>query len=150
VDFKVSRKERRVYKDGPVEVLMDNAIDLFPVFGNDPRYIDQDIYIGQDRITGQDRDNIIMDVETLDDDRAELLDRSMSAIMWQRGTDPVEPDCGIQWAEAIMGEVPPTAIMQQADKAVREEGPGVQAMPFIVKNGNKENLAFKINLTNAI
>jgi len=150
MDFKVSRKEQRIYKDGPVEVLTDNTIDLFPVFGSDSRFINQDIYIGQDKITGQDRDNIIMDVEILDNDRAELLDRSMFAVMWQRGTDPVEPNYGIQWAEALIGDVPPTAIMQQVDKSVREEGPGVQVTPFIVKNGSKENLAFKINLTNII
>jgi len=147
MDFKVSRKERRVYKDGPVEVLLDNVIDLFPIFGNDPRFDSQDIYIGQDRIVGQDRENIIMDVETLDGDSAELLDRAMSAIMWQRGADPVEPGHGIQWAEAVIGEVPPTAIMQQADKAVREEGPGVQIAPFVVKSKDRENLAFKISLT---
>jgi hypothetical protein len=150
MDFKVSRKERRIYKDGPVEVLMDNAIDLFPIFGTDPRFADEEIYIGQEKVTGLDRDNIIMDVEILDDGRDELLDRAMSAVMWQRGADPVEPDHGIQWAEAIIGEVPATTIMQQVDKTVREEGPGVQITPFIVKNGNKENLAFKISLTNSL
>jgi hypothetical protein len=150
MDFKVSRKERRIYKNGPVEVLLDNVIDLYPICGDDPRYAGEDIYIGQDKITGLDRENIIMDVEILDGGREELLDRAMSAVMWQRGADPVEPEHGIQWAEAVIGEVSPTAIMQQVDKAVREEGPGVQVKPFIVKNGNKENLAFNVSLTNAI
>lgn len=148
MDFKVSRKERRVYKDGPAEVLMDNSCDIFPIFGNDTRYDNQDIFISQNRITGTDRENMIMDVEILDDDRAELLDRAMFAVMKQRGIDPVEPDDGIQWAEAVIGEVPPPTIMQQAQRAVSEEGPGVQATSYTVRSSNRETLAFKINLTN--
>ena len=150
MDVKVSKKEKRVYKDGPVEVLLDNACDLFPLFGNDLQFDSQDIFIGQDRITGQDRENIIMDVEILDDDTDELLDRAMFAIMKQRGVDPVEPEDGLQWAEAVMGEVPPPVIMQQAQKAVAEEGPGVQVVSYTVKNGNHENLVFRIDLTNTV
>jgi hypothetical protein len=141
MDLKVSRKEKRTYNDGPVEVLMDNVCDLFPVFGDDPRFAGQGTFIGQDR------KNIIMDVEILNDDRTELLDRAMSAVMWQRGADPTNPSHGIQWAQALIGEIPPTVVMQQVDRAVGEVGPGVQATPFIIKNKGRENLAFKIGLT---
>ena len=150
MDFKVSRKETRIQPDGPVEVLADNICDLYPVFGDDPRYDGQDIYIGQEKVTGEDRKNVIMDVETLDDDREELLDRAMFALLKQRGQDPVEPGDGVQWAEAVMGEVPPPAVIQQAHTSVSEEGPGVRAVPSTVKNGGKENLIFKITLTNAV
>lgn len=144
MDFKVSRKKPRVYKDGPVEVLMNNTCDLFPIFGNDPRFAGQDIYTTTGKVAPQDRKNIIMDVEILDDSYTELLDRSLFATMKQRGGDPTEPDDGIQWAEAVLGEVPPSLIVQQVQRAVAEEGPGVNIEASTVKNGNKENLVFKI------
>jgi hypothetical protein len=151
MDFKVSRKEARMQPDGPVEVLVDNICDLYPIFGDDPCFDGQDIYIGQDRILGQqDRKNVIMDVEMLDDDRTELLDRALFALLKQRGQDPVEPDDGIQWSEALIGEAPPPIIIQQVHTSVSEEGPGVRAVPSTVKNGSKENLIFKIELTNAV
>jgi hypothetical protein len=136
--------------DGPVEVLVDNVCDIYPVFGNNPRYDGQDIYIGQDKISVQDRKDIIMDVEILDDDRAELLDRAMFALLKQRGSDPVEPEDGIQWAEALIGEVPSPVIVRQISTAVSEEGPGVRVIPATAGKGNKGNLIFKIELTNAV
>jgi len=150
VDFKVSRKERRWQPDGPVDMLVDNICDLYPIFASDPRYNNQDIQMGQDTVTYQDRENIIMDVEILDNDKAELLDRAMFALMKQRGNDPVEPGDGVQWAEAVIGEIPATIILQQAHSSVSEEGPGVRAVAGVVKNGSKENLIFKVELTNAI
>jgi len=150
VDFKVSRKEKRWQADGPVDVLVDNVCDLYPVFASDPIYAGQAIQIGQDTITGQDRENIVMDVEIIDDDRAELLDRAMFALMKQRGADPVELNDGVQWAEAVIGEVPPSVILQQVQSAVFEEGPGVRATAAVIKNGSRENLFFKVELTNAV
>jgi len=150
MDLKVSRKERRWQPDGSVDILVNNICDLYPICADDPRYTGITIQIGQDSITGQDRKNIIMDIEMIDDDKAELLDRAMFALMKQRGADPVEPDDGIQWAEAVIGEVPPPVILQQAHSSVSEEGPGVRAVAGTIKNGNKQNLFFKIELTNAI
>ena len=150
MDFKVSRKERRWQPDGPVDVLVDNICDLYPIFADDPKYAGAEIEMGHDTIAGQDRENIIMDVETLDDDRAELLDRAMFALMKQRGGDPVEPEDGVQWAEAVLGEVPPPAILQQAHSSVSEEGPGVRAVAGVVKTGSRECLVFKVELTSAI
>lgn len=148
MDFKVSHKERRVYKDGPVEVLMDNICDLFPIFADDPRYAEQNIYTGQGRIAPQDRENIVMDVEVMDSDADELLDRAMFAVMKQRGGDPTEPEDGNQWAEAVLGEVPPPIIVQQVQQAVAREGPGVRVEASTVKNGDRENLVFRVNINN--
>ena len=150
MDFKISRKERRIFSTGPVEILMDNVFDLYPVLGNDPKYDGQDIYIGQDTVSGQDRENVIMDVETLDDDRAELLDRSMWAVVKQRGGDPVELEDGIQWAEAILEEVPAPVVVQQIHRSVAEEGPGVRVVPSVTKCGMRETLNFTVELTSAI
>ena len=144
MDIKVSRKETRALPDGPVEVLVDNVFDLYPVFGNNP------LYNNLAGISDFDRENTIMDVEILDDDRAELLDRALFALVKQRGQDPVEPGDGVQWAEAVIGEVLAPMIVQQVHTAVSEEGPGVRAVPSTVKSGGKETLVFKIELTNAV
>jgi hypothetical protein len=150
MDVKVSRKETRMQPEGPIEVLVDNVFDLYPVYADDPRYDGQDIYIGHDRLLEQDRKNLIMDVETIDGDREELLDRGMWALVKQRGGDPVEPDDGTQWAEAVIGEVIAPVIIQQVHASVSEEGPGVRAVPGTVVNNGKENLIFKVELTNAM
>jgi hypothetical protein len=147
MDVKVSRKETRLQPDGPVEVLVSNIFDLYPVFASDSRFIYGDLVTGQDR---EDLDNLIVDVEMLDDDRQELLDRSMTALVKQRGLDPVEPQDGVQWAEAVLGEAPAPVIVQQVHASVSEEGPGVRAVPGTVVSNGKENLVFKIELTNAL
>jgi hypothetical protein len=136
--------------EGPVEVLVDNVFDLYPVFGDDPRYKDVDLFPGQAGVTDEERAGLIVDVEILDDDRAELLDRSMWAVVKQRGGDPVEPNDGNQWAEAVIGEVIAPVIIQQVHASVSEEGPGVRAVPGTVVNNGKENLIFKVELTNAL
>ena len=151
MDFKVSRKETRYQREGAVEVLMNNIFDLYPIFGDDPRFDGQDIYVGQDRITEpEDRANIVMDTEILDDARDEILDRSMFALVKQRGADPTELDDGIQWAEAVLGEVSAPVLIQQANASVTAEGPGTRITPSVVRSGGRERLMFKVELTNAI
>jgi hypothetical protein len=150
VDFKTSRKETRLQPKGPVEVLVDNVFDIYPVFANDARYDGKDIYIGQDRISAEDRENIIMDAETLDGERAERLDRAMFALVKQRGMDPVEPRDGIRWAAAVLGEVFSPVIIQQARASASEEGPGVRVIPGVAVKNGKGNLVFEIELTDSL
>jgi len=147
MDVKVSRKELRFQPDGPVEVLVSNIFDLYPVLGNDKRFVYQDQLTRQDR---EDLENLIVDVEMLDNDRTELLDRAMFAAVKQRGQDPLDPTDGIQWAEAVMGEVPAPVIMTQIQTSVNEEGPGVRTVFNTVKKDEKEYMTFKIELTNAV
>jgi hypothetical protein len=144
MDFKVSRKEARLLPSGPAEVLVDNVFDLYPVFGDDKRYLGSE-YL--ETLTSEERRNLITDIEVLDDDREELLDRAMWAVVKQRGGDPVEPDDGNQWAEAVLGEVITPAIIQQVNASVGEEGPGVRVIPDTVLNNGKENLIFRVGLT---
>ena len=132
MDFVVSRKEKRWQPriddttGQPVMVLVDSVFDIYPIYGNelDP--------------------NIITDVEIYDDDRAELLDRSMFAIVKQRGLDPVELEDGIQWAEYVLGEVPAPLVLLQVQEAVLAEGPGVRFTPTITPHGT----SFQVALTN--
>ena len=150
MDVKVSKKEVRLQPGGPVEVLVDNVFDLYPVFANDPRYEGEDVYIDQNIIPPEERKNVVMDVEILDDDKAELLDRAMFALVKQRGADPIEPSDGVQWAQAVLGEVVAPVIIGQVYAAVSQECPGVRVVSETVKRDGKESLVFRVELTNAI
>jgi hypothetical protein len=127
MDVKVSRREQRFQPDGPVEVLLDNTCDLYPVFDES----DEDL---------------IVDVEFLDDDQAELLDRAMFASVKQRGLDPLDPDDGIQWAEYAIGDVAAPVILQQATTAVGKEGPGVRLTLDTVRVGGVDYTTFSLKL----
>jgi hypothetical protein len=122
---------------------MDNICDLFPIFGDDLRFINQEMFI-----EGNDRHNIIMDMEILDDPKIERLDRALFALMKQRGGDPTDPEDGNQWAEAVIGEIPAPMLLQQAQKSVAEEGVDVELTARTIRNGDKENLVFEIGLKN--
>jgi hypothetical protein len=127
MDFKVSRRERIERSDGPAEVLMDNACELYPIYDKDDP-------------------NLIVDVEVIDDERAELLDRAAFAAIKQRGLDPLDPGSGVQWAEHALGEVAAPVIMQQAVSAVAGEGPGARVSISSQRSGGVERAVFKIEL----
>jgi hypothetical protein len=146
MDAKVSRKERRLQPGGPVETLVDNIFDFYPLFASDPRF---DGAPGVAGMPEEEKQNLIMDIETLDGGLEERLDRAMFAAVKQCGMDPVEPSDGVQWAEAVLGEVIAPVIIQQVSQAVSREGPGVRVTPGTAANNGKENLLFKIELTGA-
>jgi hypothetical protein len=131
MDVKVSNKERRIQPDGPVDVLLDSVFDLFPIFDPDDK-------------------NLIRDIEIINDERLELLDRSKFAVVKQRGLDPIEPDDGVQWEEYFLGEVDAPVILQQVATSVAREGPGVRATAETVWDGEKSYAVFHVRLTNAV
>lgn len=110
---------------------MSNVFDVYPVYSlSDP--------------------NLIVDVEVLDDDRVELLDRAMFAAVKQRGADPLDTTSGVQWAQAVLGEVTTTSIMRQVEAEVAKEGPGVQVtFDTITDTSGRQTMQFAISLTNA-
>lgn len=129
MDFKVSRKEKRWQPDGSgVEVLVDNVFDLYPVYGNSINR------------------NMITDVEMLDDDEEELLDRAMFAVVKQKGADPVDIEDGNRWAQAVIGEVSGVTVMDDVYKSVAVEGPGVRVATETISNNGKPGTAFAIQL----
>jgi hypothetical protein len=145
VDIKISNKEKRTYSDGVAEVLLSNACDLYPIFGDNPIYNDQNIIVNQRLITNEARKNVIMDIEILNNDKIEQLDRATFAVMKQRGADPLELRDGIQWAELILGEIPYFIGLSQVQKAVAEEGTGVRSTMYTTKKGSKESLIVRID-----
>lgn len=133
MDVKTSRKEI-VPQPVPgtlVMVLVPDVFDLYPIIdGTDP--------------------TLIVDIEMLNDDREELLDRAMFATVRQRGQDPVNPTQGIQWSEAVIGEVSVPAIMGQLNAAVSTQGPGVQVQyETVTGNEGQTYFSFGLSLTNA-
>jgi hypothetical protein len=108
MDVKTSRKETRFQPSGSVDVLMDNITDLYPVFSAyDP-----------DKITN---------LEMLDGDPTELLDRAMWQVLIQRGGDPLDSTSGVQTEECIMGEISVLVLLTQIAASVLLAGPGVKA-----------------------
>jgi hypothetical protein len=132
MDLKVSRKEKRMQPQGMVEVLVSDVFDLYPIMSPTDAHL-------------------IMDVEMLNDPRTELLDRAMFGAVKQRGADPLEVGSGVQWAEAVLGEVPTAVVMVQVQNEVQQEGPGVQVtFDTLAALTGKSYMQFAIKLTNAI
>ncbi len=131
MDLKVSRKETRYQPSGPVEVLVSNVFDIYPIYSpTDP--------------------NLLMDVEVLDDPRTELLDRGMFATVKQRGANPLDILDGVEWAEAVIGERTVPVIQQQIQQEISEEGPGVQVIyTTVFAPDGREFFQYSVKLTNA-
>lgn len=130
MDFNVSRKETRYLPSGNVQVLMSSAYDLFPV-------------LSDDGIT-------ILDVEILNDDRTELLDRAMWAAIKQYGLDPLNPTDGNQYEGVIHGETSVVALVSQIYNNVIEEGTGVTVTYETYIANGREYLTPRVMLTNAV
>ena len=128
MDVNVSRKETRYQPSGAVQVLMSDVTDLYPVFVDDA----------------------ITDIEMLDGDREEALDRGMWAVFKQRGLDPLDLSDGNQIEEAILGEVSPITLMTQMAASVAEVGPGVKSEFGTSVVDGKEYLTVAVSLTNSV
>jgi hypothetical protein len=131
MDLKVSRKETRLQGQGPTEILTSDVFDIYPVFH---------------RLDG----NLIVDAELLDDGREERLDRAMFAAVKQRGQDPVEPEDGIPYAEALVGDIAVPAVIPYIVKAVQGEGPGARVSFETVSQGGRSYLAIRLALADSV
>lgn len=105
MDLKVYTKEEVPQPDGALTVLKPNIIDIHPVITEDA-----------------DHQTWLEDAEILTDDSRQLtMQQAALATIWQRGLDPLDKNDGIRWAEALLGEVSPTALMQDIEYAVEDE-----------------------------
>lgn len=131
MDVSVSRKIPRYQPSGNVLVLVSNVSDLYPVFSKDD-------------------ENLITDIEMLDDDREELLDQGMWAVLKQRGLDPLSPLDGNQYEECILGDITPVELTMQIMMSVLKVGPGVKVSFSSYVSGGREKLLAEVSLTNAV
>ena len=101
MDIKVSRKTTMYQPHGPVDVVTEGIFDFYLKERTDE--------LGQKWID---------DIEEVDNEEE---DRVLFSILRQRGQDPIAPGEGIQWAEALMTEIPVALLMSQISNAASDE-----------------------------
>jgi len=96
MDFQVSQKETRLQPEGAVDFYVPDVFDLFLV----------------------EEGNVIKNVLIVEDS-LEIRQRALFASIRQKGSDPINPELGVRWAECLLGEVPPEVILVDIKNAVR-------------------------------
>lgn len=132
MDLKVSKKEEMYQPKGLVDVIVEGINDFFLIEETD--------------LSGQ---KWIKDVEIIDDFLEEEKDRTVFAVIRQRGQDPISPYEGVQWAEAMLSEISVPLLMQQImDAATKESSYVGVSFETITVNG-QEQLSITFNTTAA-
>jgi len=132
MDIKVSQKEQMMQPNGLVDVVTSGINDFFLIEGID---VNEQIWIE--------------DVEIIDDFLEEEKDRTVFAVIRQRGQDPMAPNEGVQWAESMMSEIPIPLLMQQITDAALAESTYVNVnFETIIVNGY-EQLSIRFNIVGA-
>ena len=177
MDLKVYRKEEVIQPDGTLNVLKPDIIDIYPemlevVSENqvqneiwsldklqylaDVKIKDGKLIINSDNIIYENgiiyikiTENKLYNAQILEDDSEELLLQECAlATMWQRGLDPVEPEDGIRWSQALLGEVNPLQLIEDINNAVENVTNSVIVEVGTVTSINgQEYLSFKLKMT---
>ena len=130
MDLKVYRKEEVIQPDGILNVVKPDIIDIYPEL----------LELNNTKLT---------DASILEDDSEELLLQECAlATIWQRGLDPVEPEDGIRWSQALLGEVNPLQLIEDVNNAVESITNSVIVEVGTVTSINgQEYLSFKLRMT---
>lgn len=177
MDLKVYRKEEVIQPDGTLNVLKPDIIDIYPemleiVSENqvqneiwsldklqylaDVKIKDGKLIINSDNIIYENgiiyikiTENKLYNAQILEDDSEELLLQECAlATIWQRGLDPVEPEDGIRWSQALLGEVNPLQLIEDINNAVENVTNSVIVEVGTVTSINgQEYLSFKLKMT---
>ena len=177
MDLKVYRKEEVIQPDGTLNVLKPDIIDIYPemlelVSENqvqneiwsldklqylaDVKIKDGKLIINSDNIFYKDgiiyikiTENKLYNAQILEDNSEELLLQECAlATIWQRGLDPVEPEDGIRWSQALLGEVNPLQLIEDVNNAVENVTNSVAVEVGTVTSINgQEYLSFKLRMT---
>ena len=177
MDLKVYRKEEVIQPDGTLNVLKPDIIDIYPemlelVSENqvqneiwsldklqylaDVKIKDGKLIINSDNIIYENgiiyikiTENKLYNAQILEDDSEELLLQECAlATIWQRGLDPVEPEDGIRWSQALLGEVNPLQLIEDVNNAVENVTNSVAVEVGTVTSINgQEYLSFKLRMT---
>lgn len=177
MDLKVYRKEEVIQPDGTLNVLKPDIIDIYPEMlelisenpvQNEIWSLDKLQYLADVKIKDGkliiNSDNIIYEngiiyikitedklynAQILEDDSEELLLQDCAlATIWQRGLDPVEPEDGIRWSQALLGEVNPLQLIEDINNAVENVTNSVAVEVGTVTSINgQEYLSFKLKMT---
>ena len=177
MDLKVYRKEEVIQPDGTLNVLKPDIIDIYPemleiVSENqvqdeiwsldklqylaDVKIKDGKLIINSDNIIYENgiiyikiTENKLYNAKILEDNSEELLLQECAlATIWQRGLDPVEPEDGIRWTQALLGEVNPLQLIEDINNAVENVTNSVIVEVGTVTSINgQEYLSFKLKMT---
>ena len=177
MDLKVYRKEEVIQPDGTLNVLKPDIIDIYPemlelVSENqvqneiwsldklqylaDVKIKDGKLIINSDNIIYKNgiiyikiTENKLYNAQILEDNSEELLLQECAlATIWQRGLDPVEPEDGIRWSQALLGEVNPLQLIEDINNAVENVTNSVIVEVGTVTSINgQEYLSFKLKMT---
>lgn len=177
MDLKVYRKEEVIQPDGTLNVLKPDIIDIYPEMlelisenpvQNEIWSLDKLQYLADVKIKDGkliiNSDNIIYEngiiyikitedklynAQILEDGSEELLLQECAlATIWQRGLDPVEPEDGIRWSQALLGEVNPLQLIEDINNAVENVTNSVAVEVGTVTSINgQEYLSFKLKMT---
>jgi hypothetical protein len=98
MDFQVSQKEEISQPDGLVDVYVPDVFDIYPEFAEDGITIINALI-----------------VDALEDTKQAALFASVR----QRGSDPMNPEAGVRWAETMIGELSPDTLVADIKNAVR-------------------------------
>ena len=177
MDLKVYRKEEVIQPDGILNVVKPDIIDIYPelletgkvnlvkdeILSLDMLKYYADIEIKDNKLILNSDDIIYNDnvlylrikgislsnASILEDDSEELLLQECAlATIWQRGLDPVEPEDGIRWTQALLGEVNPLQLIEDVNNAVENVTNSVIVEVGTVTSINgQEYLSFKLKMT---
>ena len=177
MDLKVYRKEEVIQPDGTLNVLKPDIIDIYPemlelVSENqvqneiwsldklqylaDVKIKDGKLIINSDNIIYENgiiyikiTENKLYNAQILEDNSEELLLQECAlATIWQRCLDPVEPEDGIRWSQALLGEVNPLQLIEDINNAVENVTNSVIVEVGTVTSINgQEYLSFKLKMT---
>lgn len=177
MDLKVYRKEEVMQPDGILNVVKPDIIDIYPelletgkvnlvkdgILSLDILKYYADIEIKDDKLIINSDDIIYNDnvlylkikgislsnASILEDGSEELLLQECAlATIWQRGLDPVEPEDGIRWTQALLGEVNPLQLIEDVNNAVENVTNSVAVEVGTVTSINgQEYLSFKLRMT---
>lgn len=147
MDVKVYKKEEVLQPQGTAEVLTPDIIDIIPTVVEvetssdvrnhvwsleklkeiaDVRVEDGKLIINSDKVRYENgnlyvtlTEEQILTCDILEDGTKELTEQECAlATIWQRGLDPLDLASGVQWSEALLGEINILQLMEQLREAV--------------------------------
>lgn len=129
MDVKVYKKEEVLQPSGTEYVYVPDVIDLIP------------------RVTkGSNGNEVLSGAEELDDDSRDLLEQEVTlSTIKQRGLDPLDKEDGIQWSEALLGEINVVQLMSEIVEAVTNTTTSVTVVFDTVTDDNgRSYLSYKL------
>ena len=150
MDIKLSQKEQMQQPNGLVDVLINGINDFFLIEREDEfgqLWID-DVETVDGFMAAKEKEPSLLWMDykaTAKDFLDEEKDRTTFAVIRQRGMDPMLPAQGIQWAEAMLSEIPVPLLMQQIMDAAINESQYVNVSFETVTVGGEELLSIRFN-----